>query len=139
MPRKPDGDVAMTSTERVHRLRERQRKVNPPQTDRQKLAQARAEIERLKAELAAARAGKTEAAQPRAPHAEPEKTQQAHGAQTKSTSKRQATADLAEMAARVRASYEAGASERAKWGGRPRERVTGDIRRLLVSRGVRRA
>lgn len=55
MPRRPDGDVAMTSTERVRRFRERQRKANPAQTDRQKLAQERAENERLTKELAAAK------------------------------------------------------------------------------------
>ena len=52
MPRKPIGDVAMTATERVHRWRERQRQANPAQTDRQKLASARAEIERLTKALA---------------------------------------------------------------------------------------
>ncbi len=54
MPRKPIGDVAMTGAERLRRFRERQRKQNPALSDRQKLAQARAEIERLKQEVAAA-------------------------------------------------------------------------------------
>jgi hypothetical protein len=49
LPRKPIGDVAMTSTERVHRYRERQRaKRGPALTDREKLNQARAEIGRLR-------------------------------------------------------------------------------------------
>src|SRR4051812_38499173 len=52
MPRKPDGDVAMTSTERVHRFRERQRAANPVWTDRQKLTQAQAEIVELRRQLA---------------------------------------------------------------------------------------
>jgi hypothetical protein len=56
MPRKPIGDEAMTATERVRRYRERQRAARPDAslTDRQKLAQARAEIGRLRQQLAAA-------------------------------------------------------------------------------------
>ena len=80
MPRKPIGDQALTDAERQRKRRERLRKEDPVQTARQTLNQALAEIERLKAELAAARAGKAEAAQPRAPLSEPEKKQQAHGA-----------------------------------------------------------
>ena len=56
MPRKPIGDEAMTATERVRRYRERQRAARPEAglTDRQKLAQAQAEIGRLRQQLAAA-------------------------------------------------------------------------------------
>jgi hypothetical protein len=48
MPRKPQGDRAMTATERVHRFRERLRQKNPVLTDRQRLVRARQEIEELR-------------------------------------------------------------------------------------------
>ena len=54
MPPKPQGDRAMTSTERVHKFREKQRAaqgIGP--TDRQKLNEALREIERLTKALAA--------------------------------------------------------------------------------------
>jgi hypothetical protein len=52
MPRKPIGDVAMSSTERVHRWRERHGLVG--KTDRQKLIKARQELAELRQQLAAA-------------------------------------------------------------------------------------
>ncbi|MDN3279106.1 hypothetical protein QWJ07_32915 [Frankia sp. RB7] len=63
----------MTDAERQQKRRERLRKENPVQTDRQKLTQARAEVERLKQQLAAtARQQSTKAApEPKAPNGAP--------------------------------------------------------------------
>jgi DNA repair exonuclease SbcCD ATPase subunit len=59
MPRPPLGERAMTDVERQRKHRERKRAErahDPNRSDRQKLADARKEIERLKQELAKAQA-----------------------------------------------------------------------------------
>jgi hypothetical protein len=55
MPRRPLGEKAMTDAERQRKRRERLRKETPALSDRQKLARAQAEIARLREATATAR------------------------------------------------------------------------------------
>jgi hypothetical protein len=131
MGRPPIGGKAMSAAERVRRYRERLRQAQPPKAAPKAKATTPSppsdELTTLKKRIAELEA---EVARLRAPPAEPQKQQQAHGAQTKSAPKQQAI-DREAMYARMRADFEADARERAQWGGRPKSRVIDDIGRLL--------
>lgn len=128
--RPPKGDRAMTAAERQRLRRERLRQAEPssvrlareaakaakaaeakPDASAELIA-ARAEIKRLRAEIAALKAG----------HPAPEVSPEPKPAKSYD---RQAAGE------RVRAMFEADARERAQWGGRSKSMVEADIRRLL--------
>ncbi|MCP3468227.1 MULTISPECIES: hypothetical protein [unclassified Bradyrhizobium] len=120
MGRHPIGDSAISGAERIALWRKRHAEpaaAKPASSDAQaEIARLRAEIARLTVENAALKAA-------------------AHGA-SRPKPAAPAAASRDDVAARMRADFEAEKRERAKWGGRPRVRIENDIKQLLTGRSL---
>lgn len=112
MGRPPIGRQAMSGAERVRRHREKFRYKDP--VTKQTAEELRQEVERLRHENVRLRQRVAELEEP----ARPEPPREAAARE------------------RMRVVGEAHERERARWGGRPRQRVVADIRQLLAAKGL---